>query len=94
MYATIRNHVGKQGFADELVKRQDDVKRIIQGIPGFQAYYLIRTEEGVAVSVSVFEDRAGAEESTRQAGEWVQTNLPDMAATPPEVSSGEVVIQL
>ncbi len=93
MYATVRSYAGPQGFGDELVKRQDEVKSLIQGISGFRAYYLIRTDQGGVVTVSVYDDQAGAEESTRTAAEWVRTNLPDMGVDPPQVSSGEVGIQ-
>jgi heme-degrading monooxygenase HmoA len=93
MYATVRSYAGPQGFGDELVKRQDEVKSLIQGISGFRAYYLIKTDQGGVVTVSVYDDQAGAEESTRTAAEWVRTNLPDMGVDPPQVSSGEVGIQ-
>ncbi|MEA2376690.1 MAG: hypothetical protein QOD13_597 [Thermoleophilaceae bacterium] len=94
MYATVRNYAGPERFAEELVNRQDEVKGLIQGISGFRAYYLVKTDQGGAVSVSVYDDQAGAEESTQQAGEWVRTNLSDLNVSPPQVSSGEVVIQL
>jgi hypothetical protein len=94
MYATVRNYTGSpQGFADELVRRQDEVRSIIQGISGFRAYYLMRSAAGDVVSISVYDDQTGAEESTRQAADWVRTNLPDMGVSPPQVLSGEVVIQ-
>jgi heme-degrading monooxygenase HmoA len=92
MYATVRNYAGPERFAEELAKRQDEVKSLLEGIAGFQAYYMVRTDEGGAVSVSVFDDQAGAEESTRQAADWVRTNLSDLGVSPPQVSSGEVVI--
>jgi hypothetical protein len=41
----------------------------------------------------VFGDQAGAEESTRQAREWVQANVPDVATSPPEVSAGDTIIE-
>jgi hypothetical protein len=87
MYATVRNYAGPERFAEELVKRQDEVKGLIQGISGFRAYYMVRTDEGGAVSISVYDDQAGAEESTRQAADWVRTNLPDLGVSPPQVSS-------
>jgi heme-degrading monooxygenase HmoA len=93
MYATVRSYPGPPGFGDELVKRQDEVKSLIQGISGFRAYYLIKTDQGGVVTVSVYDDQAGADESTRMAAEWVRTNLPDMGVDPPQVSSGEVGIQ-
>jgi len=91
MYATIRNYAGNQGLADALVENESEVKRIVSGIDGFKAYYLLKTADGAA-SISVFDDEAGATESTRAAGEWVRENLPDHAGTPPQVTSGEVVI--
>ena len=93
MYATIRNYRGSERLVDELTSNEGDVKRLIQGIGGFRAYYLIKTESGDAVSVSVYDDRSGAEESNRQAAEWIRGNLPDLSISAPQVSEGEVVIQ-
>jgi hypothetical protein len=92
MYATVRNYAGTEGMADALVEHEGDVKSLITGISGFQAYYLIKTSDG-AVSISVYDDQSGAEESTRQAADWMRENLPDFTASPPQVSVGEVVIR-
>jgi heme-degrading monooxygenase HmoA len=93
MYATVRTYSGPERFADELAKREDEVRALLEGIPGFRAYYMLRTEDGGAASISVFDDRSGTEESTRQASDWVRENMPDLGVSPPSVSSGEVVIQ-
>ena len=92
MYATVRNYVG-EGLVDELMGREGEVKSLIEGIAGFHAYYLIRTDKGDAVSVSVYQDRSGAEESNRAAAEWIRGNLPGLSISAPQVSAGEVVIQ-
>jgi hypothetical protein len=42
-------------------------------------------------SVSVFEDRAGAENSTERAADWVRDNIAELIPNPPEVTTGEVV---
>lgn len=91
MYATVRNYSSNAGMADALVENESAVRSIVSGIDGFKAYYLVKTAEGAA-SISVFEDEAGASESTRAAGEWVRENLPQFAGSPPQVTSGEVVI--
>jgi len=91
MYATIRNYSGDSGLADALVENQDQVRSLLTGIHGFKAYYLIKTADGCA-SISVFDGEAGAIESTSVAGGWVRENLPEHAGTPPQVTSGEVVI--
>jgi heme-degrading monooxygenase HmoA len=90
MYATVRKYSGPEQFGEELVQRQDEVRRLISEISGFQAYYLIRTDDGGVVTISVYDDRAGAEESVKEAAAWIRENLPDMGVSPPEVSTGEV----
>lgn len=62
---------------------------ILQQVPGFREYFLVETGEGV-LSISVFADQAGAEESTRRAADWVQQNLADFFAAPPTVTTGNV----
>ena len=91
MYATVRTYTGSRDFADALVENESEVKRLITEIDGFRSYYLLRTADG-AVSVSVFDDQGGADESTRVAGDWVRENLSELSVAPPEVSSGEVVL--
>ena len=89
MYATIRSYSGSE-LADALATRQSDIRQVLEEIDGFRAYYLIRTTDGNAVTVSVFDDQAGAEESTRAAAAWVGENLADLAISPPQVTTGEV----
>jgi len=91
VYASVRRYEGNAGLADELSSRADEVRIVVGGIPGFRAYYLLRTGDGVT-TVSVFDDEAGAAESTRAAGAWVAENLADMAIAPPQVTTGEVAL--
>jgi hypothetical protein len=93
MYGTVRNYAGSERLVDELISKEGEVKSLIKGIAGFRAYYLIRTDKGDAVSVSVYDDRSGAEESNRAAAEWIRGNLPNLSISAPQVSEGEVVIQ-
>ena len=93
MYATVRSYAGGEGLVDELIGREGEVKSLLAGIDGFRAYYMIRTDRGDAVSVSVYDDRSGAEASNRAAAEWIRGNLPSLSISAPQVSAGEVVIQ-
>jgi hypothetical protein len=94
MYAVVRQYSGSgaRDLFDALERSTDEVERIIRGVPGFVSYSLIRTGDG-GLSVTVCQDRAGCEESSRRAREWVQQNVP-AATTPPQVSEGNVILQL
>jgi len=92
MFATVRVYEGSRELLDALVENESEVRRVIDGIDGFKAYYLIGTPDGAA-SVSVFEDEAGATESNRAAAAWIAENLPQLQVAAPKVSAGEVAIQ-
>jgi hypothetical protein len=62
---------------------------IVRQVPGFLEYFLVETGEGV-LSISVFTDQAGADESTRRAADWVQQNLAGFFTGPPTVTTGSV----
>ena len=91
MYATVRTYSAGPELADALVSNAAEVKSLISGIDGFQAYYLVRTADGT-VSVSVYDNEAGANESNSAAASWIRENLPEFGGSAPQVSSGEVVI--
>jgi heme-degrading monooxygenase HmoA len=91
MYATVRTYSAGPELADALVSNAAEVKSLISGIDGFQAYYLVRTPDG-AVSISVYDNEAGANESTNAAANWIRENLPQLGGSAPQVSAGEVVI--
>ena len=62
---------------------------IIRQVPGFLEYFLVETGEGV-LSISVFTEQAGMEESTTRAADWVQQNLTGFFTGPPTVTTGSV----
>jgi hypothetical protein len=43
------------------------------------------------ISMSVYEDQSGAEESSKREGEWDAENLAELMPNPPEITAGEVV---
>ena len=90
MYATVRTYSAGPELADALVSNEADVKTLISGIDGFNAYYLVRTAEGV--SISVYDSEAGVNESTSAAANWIRENLPEIEGSAPQISAGEVVI--
>ena len=90
-YLAIRQYQLAPGHTmEELVaKVGSGLAPILRQVPGFQEHFLVETSEGV-LSISVFADQAGVEESSRRAAEWVQQNLADFFTGPPAVTSGSV----
>ena len=91
MYVTVRRYAGSRDLIDALVENESEVKRLITDIDGFRAYYLVRTDDGEAMSISVYDATAGGEESSRAAAAWIGENLTDLSVSPPQVTAGEVV---
>lgn len=92
MNVVVRHYRAGTEFIDELERRSAEVEELIRGVPGFVSYYLVRTPDGGA-SISVYEDSAGTEESTRRATAWVSENLASLHVPFPEVIEGETAIR-
>ena len=83
MYAVVRTYSG-QGASelfDLLGQREEDVKALISGVPGFVSYAAVRSGDG-GVTVTVCEDKAGTDESSRRAAEWVKENATTTVGQP------------
>ena len=95
MHSSIRSYKADPGDKAAIldIVRSGNIGEIINGIPGFIAYYIVDAGEDTVTTVSVFEDQAGADRSTELAGEWVKENiLPSYSISPPEVTAGEVIL--
>ena len=93
MYAVVRTYSG-QGASelfDLLEQREEDVKALITGVPGFVNYAAVRSGDG-GVTVTVCEDKAGTDESSRRAAEWVKENVSG-TTDPPAITEGDTVLQ-
>ena len=93
MYASVRRYTGNAELAEALSSRAGEVKEVISEIAGFQAYYLIDAG-GDAVTVSVFDDEAGARQSNEAAAAWLKENMSHITAAAPEISAGEVLLSM
>ena len=91
MHAAVRIYQVDPGSVDEFKRLVNETfLPTIKEAPGFQAYYSLDTGEGRIASVSVFDDRAGAEASTKMAADNIRQNMASVAPIPPEVLEGEV----
>ena len=93
VYVVIRSYSGQGAteLFDLLEQREGDVRELIGGVPGFVTYAAFRTDQGGA-TVTVCQDKAGTDESSRRAAGWVQENA-TTAVDPPTTTEGSTVIQ-
>jgi hypothetical protein len=84
---------GAKELFDLLTQRKADVEALIRGVTGFAAYTLVQTADG-GISVTVCQDKAGADESLQRAREWIQANASGTGVGAPTVSEGSVILQL
>jgi len=91
MHAAVRIYQVDPGSVAEFKRLVNETfLPTIKEAPGFQAYYSLDTGDGRIASVSVFDDRAGAEASTKMAADNIRQNMASVAPIPPEVLEGEV----
>jgi hypothetical protein len=92
MYTVIRRYTAAAPLIEEMGRKSEDVERLIGSVPGFVAYQAVRADDTL-VTVTVCRDRAGSEETTRRAAEWVRDNIPPGAMGAPEVTEGEAFLE-
>ena len=94
MYIVLRQYKVDPNAVGEIVRRaREGFVPLVSAAPGFVAYSLTDLGAGNIGTVSHFENRAGAEESVRQAASWVKEHLAALAPNPPQVTSGEVSVR-
>lgn len=90
-YGVIRHYQVDAKNMGEIVSRaKSGFVPLVNKLPGFAAYTILDAGKGVLVTISGFTTKAGAEESTKKAAEWVKENLKQLVPNPPEVTAGEV----
>ena len=96
MYATIRRYTPKTSTSKDI----DDLKRrieekftpVVQEIRGFHTYGVVNVGNKELLSISIFEDRNGAAESTRKSAEFVQRDPLKDQLGKPEILEGELLV--
>jgi hypothetical protein len=92
MHVAIRSYSG-QGASelfDALAERDEDVKAVISTVSGFVSYDAFRNNGG-GQTVTVCQEKAGTDESSRRAAEWVKENI-GVTVDPPTVTEGSNIL--
>ena len=91
MYAAVRRYEGITDDAEAGRLVGESFIPQLEHISGFIAYYWIDAGDGVMASLSVFDDKGGADESVALAHKWVAENAAALIPNPPRVTEGLVV---
>ena len=86
MFAVVRHyHFQPQNSAaiDQAIR--DDFVPLIKKAKGFVRYYWLDTGKGEGASVSVFKDKAGADESIALAADYIKNHLSKLITQKPEI---------
>ena len=95
MHGTVRYYAGPGGkeLFDVLAAHKSDIENLIEGVPGFVSYVLIQSNDG-GCSVTVCNDKAGCDESTRLAAQFIRENAGNITAPAAMVSEGDVLVRM
>jgi hypothetical protein len=93
MYASVRRYRCDPAQMDALLQIIDEefVDLLIEQ-PGFCDYQAIDCGAGNLVTVSIFQDQEGADDSAQIAADFVRARLSDFQLERLDVSSGEVAV--
>jgi hypothetical protein len=86
MYAAVRRYEGVTDPAEAGRRVNEGFVPLMRQVPGFVAYYCVDAGDGVMVSTSVFEDRAGAGIDREGAG--LRAGQPGVPAPQPSPGHG------
>lgn len=91
MFAVVRHYHFDPKNGEEIDKMvREGFVPLIKKAKGFVRYYWLDTGKGEGVSVSVFEDKAGADESIKLAADYVKNHLAKLVTQKPEIIEGPV----
>jgi hypothetical protein len=91
MFAVVRHYHFDKKDGPEIDRMvRDGFVPLIKKADGFIRYYWLDTGEGEGASVSVFRNKAGADESIHLAADYVKEHLSKLMRQKPEIIEGPV----
>lgn len=95
MHASVRRYKMDPTSVEELNRRvQEGFIPIVSELAGFLAYYVVNAGDGEIISISIFEEKGGADKSTGSASDWIEENIASLLPTSPEIAAGEIIMHV
>ena len=97
MYTSIRHYtfksqVDRKSLDDYIGRIESTFVPGVQAIPGFHSYYLLKLRDNEIVGIGIFEDKSGADQSSRCAAEFVRGDAIQGRINAPDITEGELLI--
>jgi hypothetical protein len=97
MYTSIRHYtfkgsIDKRSLDDYIGRIEGTFVPGVQAIPGFHSYYLVKLRDNELVGIGIFEDKSGADQSSRWAAEFVEKDAIKDKINAPDITEGELRI--
>jgi hypothetical protein len=95
MYTIVRSYFGKgaKELFDVAEKNKADLEKLMSSVKGFVSYAVVRSEDG-GFTVTVCNDKAGADESVEKARDWIAKNAAGTGVAAPKISEGSNILDL
>jgi hypothetical protein len=91
MFAVIRHYHFDSKNSTEIDRPvREEFVPLIKKAKGFVRYYWLDNGKGEGASVSVFQDKAGAEESVHLAADFVRDHMSKLITQKPEIIEGRI----
>jgi len=97
MHVVVRHYERADELFDFYEQHEAEIRELFAGIPGFGNYYFCRTEDGGGITITICQDEAGVDESTRRAAAWTKekaAHIKDDVPNEPRVIEGDVVFTI
>ena len=94
VHVVLRLYTDASELVDKIRDSEAEVRALLGSIPGFRTYAISDSTGGGAVSITACDDKAGCDESSRRAAQWVRTNLPNAKIAQPRVIGGEGIFRI
>jgi hypothetical protein len=94
MFISVRRYSSVRSVNEVCRKIQSGFVPLLQGSPGFIAYYAVDGGNGTMATISMFSTEEMALESNEKAAKWLRENVADMQPEPAEITSGEVKVRV
>ena len=93
MHTVIRSYTAPPAVMTEAQPKLADLEQTMRQLPGFVAYYFVKTDDGLA-TITITESEIGTQASMGFAAEWVQQHLTETRAlmSAPAVIRGQTLL--